>query len=68
MKYRLKLASVAIAGALSFAPVSFAALKVGDKAPDFTLTSAEGKPVKLTELLAKGPVVIYTFIQAFTGT
>jgi hypothetical protein len=24
--------------------------------------------VKLGDLLAKGPVVIYTFIQAFTGT
>ena len=25
-------------------------------------------PVKLSDLTAKGPVVIYTFIQAFTGT
>jgi peroxiredoxin Q/BCP len=55
-----------LATALAVAPAS--ALQVGDKAPDFTLTSAEGKPVKLTDLLAKGPVVIYTFIQAFTGT
>jgi peroxiredoxin Q/BCP len=44
------------------------ALQVGDKAPDFTLTGADGKPVKLADLLGKGPVVIYTFIQAFTGT
>ena len=45
-----------------------AALEVGQKAPDFTLTGADGKPVKLGDLLGKGPVVMYTFIQAFTGT
>jgi cytochrome oxidase Cu insertion factor (SCO1/SenC/PrrC family) len=44
------------------------ALEVGQKAPDFTLTAPDGKPVKLGDLLAKGPVAIYTFIQAFTGT
>ena len=44
------------------------ALEVGDKAPDFTLAGPGGKPVKLSELTAKGPVVLYTFIQAFTGT
>ena len=43
------------------------ALEVGDKAPDFTLPGPAGKPVKLSELTAKGPVVVYTFIQAFTG-
>ena len=44
------------------------ALQVGDKAPDFTLPGSKGQPVKLSELTAKGPVVIYTFIQAFTST
>jgi hypothetical protein len=44
------------------------ALDVGDKAPDFTLAGPGGKQVKLSELTAKGPVVLYTFIQAFTGT
>jgi AhpC/TSA family len=44
------------------------ALQVGDKAPEFTLTGPGNKPVKLSELTAKGPVVLYTFIQAFTGT
>ncbi|MEO0647200.1 MAG: peroxiredoxin-like family protein [Cyanobacteria bacterium J06650_10] len=33
-------------------------LKVGEKAPDFILPDATGKPVKLSELLVKGPVVI----------
>jgi thioredoxin-dependent peroxiredoxin len=45
-----------------------AALEVGQKAPDFTLPAPGGKQVKLSELTAKGPVVLYTFIQAFTGT
>jgi hypothetical protein len=44
------------------------ALEVGDKAPEFTLAGPGGKQVKLSELTAKGPVVLYTFIQAFTGT
>ena len=44
------------------------ALEVGQKAPDFTLPAPGNKPVKLADLLGKGPVVLYTFIQAFTGT
>lgn len=44
------------------------ALEVGQKAPDFTLAAPGGKQVKLSELTAKGPVVLYTFIQAFTNT
>jgi hypothetical protein len=44
------------------------ALEIGQKAPDFTLPAPGGKQVKLSELTAKGPVVLYTFIQAFTGT
>jgi hypothetical protein len=45
------------------------ALAVGDKAPEFALPAApNAPPVKLSDLTAKGPVVIYTFIQAFTGT
>jgi len=44
-----------------------AALEVGQKAPDFTLPAPGGKQVKLSDLTAKGPVVLFTFIQAFTG-
>jgi hypothetical protein len=58
---------LALLGGLTLAG-SAAALQVGDKAPEFTLAGPGGKPVKLSELTAKGPVVIYTFIQAFTGT
>ena len=33
-------------------------LKVGDKAPDFTLPNAFGQPVHLQEMLVEGPVVL----------
>ena len=55
------LCSVALAGGAS-------ALEVGATAPDFALNGVDGKPVKLSDLTAKGPVVIYTFIAAFTAT
>ena len=44
------------------------ALEVGQKAPDFTLNGTDGKPVKLSDLTARGPIVLYTFVAAFTGT
>ena len=34
------------------------ALKVGDKAPDFTLPNVRGEAVTLSNLLATGPAVI----------
>jgi hypothetical protein len=55
------LASLLFAGAVN-------ALEVGQKAPDFTLDGTDGKPDKLSDLTAKGPIVLYTFIAAFTGT
>jgi hypothetical protein len=50
------------------AAAEVAALEVGQRAPDFTLPGPGGKPVKLSELTPKGPVVLFTFIQAFTAT
>ncbi|MBI2456618.1 MAG: redoxin domain-containing protein [candidate division NC10 bacterium] len=55
-----------IAGLIIAGPVS--ALEVGQKAPDFTLAAPGGKQVKLADLLGRGPVVIYTLIQAFSAT
>jgi peroxiredoxin Q/BCP len=43
-----------------------ASLKVGDKAPDFTLPGTDGKPVTLAKLLARGPVILAFFPKAFT--
>ena len=54
--------------AVALLATSAGAVEVGQKAPDFTLQAPDGKPVKLSDLLAKGPVAMYTFIQAFTGT
>jgi hypothetical protein len=36
-------------------------VKVGERAPDFTLPDIEGRPVSLTGLLARGPVVLSFF-------
>jgi peroxiredoxin Q/BCP len=61
--------AVVVAAALGLALATSAqALQVGDKAPDFTLNGPDGKPVKLADLTAKGPVVLYTFVAAFTNT
>jgi peroxiredoxin Q/BCP len=43
-----------------------AALKVGDRAPDFTLSDEHGQQVTLSNLLAKGPVILAFFTKAFT--
>ena len=66
-RHRSLLTLLAFAGTLVFAGGA-AALEVGQKAPEFTLTAPGNKPVKLSELTAKGPVVLYTLIQAFTAT
>ena len=36
-------------------------VKVGDRAPDFTLNDAYGKPLGLKNLLAEGPAVLSFF-------
>jgi hypothetical protein len=43
------------------------ALEVGQKAPDFALTAPGNKQVRLADLLGKGPVVLYTFVDAFAA-
>src|SRR6059058_6660392 len=60
----------ALAAASFIATPATAALKVGDKAPDFTTTGAVGgKEFKLhlADQLKKGPVVLYFFPKAFTS-
>ncbi len=42
-------------------------LKVGDKAPDFTLPSTDGGTVHLSSLFGSSPIVLAFFPAAFTG-
>ena len=63
---RAAVVAILILAALGLVLGPARALEVGQKAPDFTLAAPGGKQVKLTELLGKGPVVVYTLIQAFT--
>src|SRR5436305_14836032 len=64
-----KLLIAILASSLAAAP-AWAALKVGDKAPDFTTTGAVGgKEFKLhlADQLKRGPLVLYFFPKAFTS-
>lgn len=44
-----------------------AAVKVGDKAPEFTLPDTAGEPVALSKLLESGPVILAFYPKAFTS-
>ena len=72
----MKRSLLAIAGALLLAVSAFGqgtpvapttTLKVGDKAPEFTLTDTTGKEVKLSEFRGKKNVVLAFYVLAFTG-
>ena len=55
---------------LALGPLSASAetrLKVGDMAPDFTLNSTAGKPVRLSDYRGKKNVVLAFYVLAFTG-
>jgi cytochrome oxidase Cu insertion factor (SCO1/SenC/PrrC family) len=43
------------------------ALKVGDKAPEFTLPSTTGEKISLSQFQGKKPVVLFFYIFAFGG-
>jgi peroxiredoxin Q/BCP len=54
-------------GAVIALVLGAAMIRVGDKAPDFTLQDTEGKPVALSGLLAEGPVILAFYTKAFTS-
>lgn len=62
---------LAVAGTLSISSLAqglpSSTLKVGDKAPDFTLPSTSGKNVHLADYIGKSTVVLAFFPAAFTG-
>lgn len=69
MNRRVLLASV-LYGSAAFAQNSGSpstSLKVGDKAPDFTLPSTEGGTVHIADFIGKSTVVLAFFPAAFTG-
>ena len=68
MKPRL-LAAAAVLVLVLVAPwaVQGAELKVGEKAPDFTLLDTNWKEVKLSDFLGKKNVVLAFYVLAFTG-
>ena len=71
MKNLLKLATLTIGlGAATLASPSFAALKVGAKAPDFSAPAylaGNRFTFKLADALKKGPVVVYFFPAPHTS-
>jgi peroxiredoxin len=70
-KLFLSLVFIASFSVISFAQATPAApttqLKVGDMAPDFTLTDTDGNPVKLSDFRGKKSVVLAFYVLAFTG-
>jgi len=42
-------------------------LKVGDKAPDFSLRATDGKTYKLSDFKGQKNVVLAIYVLAFTG-
>ncbi len=62
-----KAAATPTASTAKASAVQPAALKVGDKAPDFTLPDQFGKEISLSQFLGKKNVVLAFYVLAFTG-
>lgn len=64
----MKLLGAVIMGvALAGSAVNGEELKVGDKAPDFSLAGSDGKTYKLSDFAGKQAVVVAWYPKAFTG-
>jgi len=68
----MKLASLVVAGLCGLSLLvsngsAADALKVGDDAPDFTMTGTDGKTYKLSDFKGKQAVVVAWYPRAFTG-
>ena len=65
---KLSRRAVILSGAAAAAASrSFAALAVGDEAPDFTLPGSDGNDATLSSFRGKKNVVLAFFPKAFTG-
>jgi len=58
---------VAMLAAASMLAAPTGELKVGDKAPDFTLPDQNGNKISLSQYLGKKNVVLAFYVLAFTG-
>jgi peroxiredoxin Q/BCP len=58
---------IAAIAALLITNVTAEPLKVGDKAPDFSLKGTDGKTHKLSDFKGKQPVVVAWYPKALTG-
>lgn len=68
MNQKFRAAAILLVLMLAVPMASVAAsLKVGDKAPDFTLPDQNGKKVKLSDFQGKKNVVLAFYVLAFTG-
>jgi len=63
----LLLLGVLLAGVLGVAGVA-TALEVGEKAPDFTLTSTTGEKISLSQFQGKQHVLLEFYVADFGGT
>ena len=67
MKHSGSIAAFVLALAFTGLPGTAAALEVGEKAPDFELTSTTGK-FKLSDYAGKKNVVVQFYVLDFTPT
>jgi peroxiredoxin Q/BCP len=67
MKQRLLAAAVLVLVLAAPWAAQGTELKVGDKAPDFTLLDTNWKEVKLSDYLGKKNLVLAFYVLAFTG-
>lgn len=67
MHPRTQIAAALLALALAGPLATAAELKVGDKAPDFTLPDQNGQKVTLSSFQGKKHVVVAFYVLAFTG-
>jgi cytochrome oxidase Cu insertion factor (SCO1/SenC/PrrC family) len=63
----LLLALLSVAALAQQPPPVKTHLKVGDRAPDFTLRATDGKTYKLSDFKGKKNVVLAIYVLAFTG-
>lgn len=66
-RFLVILAITAALSLVTFGQGAPSKLKVGDIAPDFTLTDTAGAKVKLSDFRGKNNVVLAFYVFAFTG-